>query len=337
MQYEMEFFYFYLKFISAFCIAFMITFYLVAAFRSFALKFNITDRPDGNLKKHEQPVAYLGGVAVFFGFVISLAILYPNSKEIFLLLPLTFLLFLGLLDDLVSLSPFIKFAGQFLAAIGFVKLGFYLSLDYLPWYLNIGFSIFWYLSVINAINLVDIMDGLATSLCIASLASFFIFSILLYQNALALFLVILIGCAVAFLYYNREPASIYLGDAGSLFLVGCIAAIPLLIDWTIITPLGIFAPLIILCIPLLEISQLVLIRTYKGIPFYKGSRDHFAHYLMYNGWSKIAIIDYVYVLSIFLFFISYWLVFEVVSFQRLTILFLFFLIIWAFFLLKKKP
>ncbi len=332
----MEFFYFYLKFISAFCVAFMITFYLVAAFRSLALKFNITDSPDGKLKNQKQPVAYLGGVAVFLGFVISLAILYPNSKEIYLLLPLTFLLLLGLLDDLIALSPLIKFAGQFLAAIGFVRLGFYISFDFFPEYLNMGLTVFWYLSVINAVNLVDIMDGLATSLCMVSLASFFIFSVLLYQNALALFLVLLLGCVAAFFCYNREPATIYLGDAGSLFLGGCVASVPLLINWTIITPLGILAPFLILCIPLLEISQLVLIRTYKRIPFYRGSPDHFAHYLMRNGWSKIAIIDYVYVLSIFLFFLSYWLVFEAASLSRLIILFILFLIVWAFCLIRKN-
>ena len=146
---------------------------------------------------------------------------------------------------------------------------------------------------------------------------------------------ILIGCLIAFLYYNRDPATIYLGDSGSLFLGGCVAACPFLIDWTIVSPLGILAPIFILGIPLLEITQLVVIRTIKGIPFYRGSKDHFSIYLLQNGWSKIVIIDYIYVMSVFLFFISYWLVFEAVSLSRVFILFILFLVIWFFFLIRK--
>jgi len=300
-----------------------------------AIRYNVIDHPDGKLKTHREPVAYLGGLAIFTGFVITLAIFFPNTKEVSMLFPLALLLLLGLFDDLFPLSPLLKFAGQIVASIVFVRIGYQIPLYFLPTYLNQALSLLWFLTIINAFNLIDIMDGLAVSLGIATITSFLVFSIMLHQHALALFLVIILGCLCAFIYYNRDPATIYLGDAGSLFLGGYIAACPFLIDWTIISPVGIVAPIIILMIPLLEISQLIVIRTIKKIPFYRGSKDHFALYLLRNGWTKIAIVDYVCVIAILLFFIAKWLVFDEVSLYSIFLLFVLFLIIWFFFLIKK--
>lgn len=305
-------------------------------FQIIAIRYNIIDAPDGKLKDHKAPVAYLGGVAIFTGLMVSLAIFFPfETKETYIILPITLLLLLGLVDDIRPMSPLMKLLGQAVAAVCFVRFGFVFSFDYLPYFLNVAISFLWFLTVVNAYNLVDIMDGLAISLGISAVGSFLVFSIMLSQHALALFLVILIGTFFAFLYYNRDPAVMYLGDAGSMLVGGCVASIPFLIEWTLFSPFAIVVPLIIVAIPLLEISQLIVIRTIKGIPFYRGSKDHFAIYLMNNGWSKIAIIDYVFALSIALFFISYWLVKQVMTPFQLATLIVLWCIIWTFFLLKK--
>ena len=89
-----------------------------------------------------------------------------------------------------------------------------------------------------------------------------------------------------FLYFNKTPAKIYLGDAGSLLIGGLLATIPFMIPWGTYTIFGFLTPVIILGVPLVEVASLIIIRTYKKIPFYFGSPDHFAHYLFDQGWTK---------------------------------------------------
>ena len=95
---------------------------------------------------------------------------------------------------------------------------------------------------------------------------------------------------MAFLWYNKPRARIYLGDTGSLFIGGFLAAIPFLFPWSALHPHGFITPALVLWIPLFEVVSLIVIRTRKGIPFYKGSPDHFCHYLQRWGWSVPAIL-----------------------------------------------
>ena len=106
-----------------------------------------------------------------------------------------------------------------------------------------------------------------------------------------------LGALIAFLWYNKPPARIYLGDAGALFIGGFLAVIPFLIDWGKYSLIGFIAPIIVLAIPLLEFSSLILIRSYKRIPFYRGSPDHFSSYLLANSWKKGSILIYILAMS----------------------------------------
>jgi UDP-GlcNAc:undecaprenyl-phosphate/decaprenyl-phosphate GlcNAc-1-phosphate transferase len=327
-----------LKLFFAILISFLITFYLVPVLAAFAVRLRMLDVPDGKIKNHEKATPYLGGVAVYIGFLTSLALVYPFENQILLfIVGSTLLLFVGLIDDLLRSKPYQKFFGQSIAALCFLKAGFHLKeLFFLSNYWNIPISFFWIMSVINAFNLVDVMDGLATILATCATISFMIIALSFGHYNLALLLGALVGSLVAFFWYNRPPAKIYLGDAGSLFIGGFLATVPFLFNWSLYNWYGFLTPVLILAIPLLEVTFLVIIRSYKGIPFYQGSPDHFCLYLKMNGWTIWEILGYMILLSIILMHVSLAFAYSHMSFLQLIGLGAFFLSIWIFSLCYKR-
>lgn len=318
-----------IKIVFSFIFSFFITLFFIPHFCLLAKRWRFMDTPDGKIKKQSSAVPYLGGVAIYMGFLCGLVFTLPFENKISLLIiGCTLLLLLGLLDDLFQMKPYQKFFGQTIVAFSFLKAGFYLKshVFYDVW--KMPLSIVWILTVINAFNLVDVMDGLATSLAIYATTTLFIVAFLLNHGVVMILLAAFLGPLCAFFVYNRPPAHIYLGDAGSLFIGGFLATAPFLFDWGTYNWYGYLTPLIILGIPLLECTSLILIRTYKGIPFYLGSPDHFCCYLMDNGWSKRAILIYLFIMSFILGLISLAFVFGKISFLETLGLGFLFLIVW---------
>lgn len=280
--------------------ALVLTFFVTPIFIKIAFARQILDQPT-SLKNHKSPTPYLGGLAVYFSFITILALFFPVNWNLSLfIIGATLLLLIGLIDDLLPMSPAHKLLGQVVAALCFIKGGLFLKQEFIEYF---SFSLmpqflflvsfFWILTVINALNLVDIMDGLATTVALGALAGFLVFSLFYNLYSVSLVLAICIGVMLGFLYFNKTPAKIYLGDAGSLFIGGILATIPFLIPWGTYTLYGFFTPVIILGVPLIEVAGLIIIRTYKRIPFYNGSPDHFAHYLLKKGWAKNNILFFI--------------------------------------------
>ena len=292
-------------------VSFFVTLYLVPLFYKIAFKWKILDVPDGNLKTHRLPTPYLGGVSLWLGFLVATSLVLPFENQLFLyIIASTLLLFVGLLDDLISLTPAQKIVGQFIATLCYLKAGFYLKISFFSSSWNIFISAFWFLLIINAFNLIDVMDGLATFVALITSLIFLLYSLFLGQNNLSLLLLSFIGSLLAFLLFNKPPAKIYLGDAGSLFIGGVIASIPFSLSWSEYNSFGFIIPLILCAIPLIEIGTLICVRTYKRYPFFLGSPDHFSIYLQERGWSKVAILFYCFIVTValgicsFLFFLS---------------------------------
>lgn len=328
----------FLRAVFAFFISFLVTFYLVPLCIKIARRLQFIDEPDGKIKQHKQATPYLGGVAVYVGFLAAFCLTFPFENSILLFFAgSTLLLFVGLIDDLVVLRPSQKFFGQILATICFLKAGLFLKTQFFSNYWNIPISAFWILSVINAFNLVDVMDGLATLLAIGATASFLTLAIFFNMPMVIVLLSAFLGPLVAFFWYNKPTAQIYLGDAGSLFIGGFLATIPFLFNWGVYTASGYLTPLIILAIPLLEVSTLVIVRSYKKIPFYRGSPDHFSIYLQQNGWPKVLILGYVALLSIILGGAAFLFITNRVSFCLLCLSAGVFLAVWGAILWLKIP
>ncbi len=316
-----------------FCFVFPILFalYLFPILIKISTRFNILDNPDGRVKIHKNPVPYLGGLGIYIPFIATLAIAYPFDNYIlWLLLGVTFLLFVGLIDDLKALKPLQKFAGQIIAVICFLKGGYALKHIFFSDILNVFVSAFWMLSVINAFNLIDIMDGLLATVSILSGISFFVIALYLKQYTLSILILAFISPFFVFLFYNKPDAKIYSGDAGALFAGGFFAAIPQLFNWSSVSYLAYYTPAILLAIPMLEILFLVIIRTYKKMPFYRPSPDHFALYLKRKKWAVIKILKFVFFVSIFLFTVSILFLLKIISFNVLILLGILFLLFWTY-------
>jgi len=332
-----------IRHILSFVFSFFLCFYLVPLMIQASKKLKIFDVPDGKIKVHKNPTPYLGGVAIYISFVASAALFYPvENKILWLILGSTFLFLVGLLDDLRPLSPKQKLIGQIIATLCFLKGGFSLKTYFFESYINIFASGFWILSIINAFNLVDVMDGLASTLAITSASSFAIIAFVLGKYDLTLLLVSFLGSVIAFLFFNRPPAKIYLGDAGSMFIGGFLSAIPLLIRWSMgLREFSLFPefishnsfleiifsaaiPVMCLGIPALEILYLVAIRTFKGIPFYSGSPHHFSIYLKNKDWRTGSVLIFSALMSSILSLIAILFMFGFLNF------YLFLAIVFAF-------
>lgn len=297
-------------------ISFLITFFITPMLCRIALRLGVVDVPDGKIKRHERVTPYLGGLAVYIGFTSGLALVFPIENQFFfILVGTTLLLLLGLIDDLVAMQPYQKFFGQLIAVFCFLKGGLFLKEQFFYdfWFVGIPLSLLWILIIINAFNLVDVMDGLAATTAIGATISFLTISLLFDCGAVSLLLASFLGPLCAFLLYNRPPAQIYLGDAGSLFIGGLLSVTPFMFSWSYYNPIGYLAPVIILTVPLLEITTLIIIRTYRGIPFYRASPDHFSIYLRNKGWSKGKILAYIFATSLILLVLSLLLIFNMLS------------------------
>jgi UDP-GlcNAc:undecaprenyl-phosphate GlcNAc-1-phosphate transferase len=263
---------------------------LTPAARRLAWAIGFLDRPTTALKTQRQPVAYLGGLAVATAFGLSLLWVkfrfapsagfepWPGGLErgrgVYAIgLGGCIALLLGLLDDKHALSPQLKFLGQLVGALVLVACGLRVRFIHNE-ALSMALTVLWVLTLTNALNFVDIMDGLAASVGLAASLAFLAFALHGERLDDGLAAAALAGACVGFLPYNWRPASIYLGDAGSHFMGFSLAAISLNLRYSHQNELAVFSPLVILALPLFDLALMIVVRTRKGIPPWKGSPDH---------------------------------------------------------------
>lgn len=262
----------------AFGLALVISLYTTPLMRTAALRFGIVDRPDGRLKKQAEPVPYLGGLAIYLSFLLALTATrrFDSTEVLGMLLAGAIAVILGLIDDLGVLSPGIKLAGQVVAVLALINASVYIKLGFLPPPLAIILSFLWLLGIINAFNLIDVMDGLAAG--VAAAASFILFLIATVngRQTYAILLAALCGALVGFLRYNVQPARIYMGDTGSMFIGLMLGALAMNNSYTRQNLVASVAPVVILGVPIFDMLFVMYVRFRRGLPVFLGSPDHFA-------------------------------------------------------------
>jgi len=269
-----------------FVFALILSLYLTPVMRRAALQFGIVDQPDGKLKKQTRPMPYLGGIAIYLSFLLALAFSFRFDQELLgLLLAGTIVLFLGLIDDLGFLKTWVKFAGQLIAVLVLVKSGIFIKLGFLPLYVRIPLTFLWLVAMINAFNIIDVMDGLSAGVAFFAAIAFFVVALFNGRMMIAIVAITLAGSLLGFLRYNFTPARIYMGDTGSMFLGLMLGAMATIGSYTEKDVLGFLAPVIILGIPIFDTCQVIVARWRKGMPFYQGSPDHYALLLRSAGLS----------------------------------------------------
>ncbi len=264
-----------------------------------ALRFAIVDKPDNLIKIHEKVTPYLGGV----GFMVNAYIIYflfsliskepVNPKEYWILGLSLGMLLLGIIDDIRRIKPLTKFIFQCIFAVVLIAAGIRLEIMYFPDYVNYALSLLWIVGMSNAFNLIDIMDGLCGG--VAMIAGFFLF---FSANSEYHFLLFVALSILAFLIYNFPPASIFMGDAGSLTIGFVFSAYAILGSYTSNNRLGLFAPLLILWLPIYETILVTILRLKKKKNPFMGSKDHFAFRLKAAGFPIMAILFVTYFLTI---------------------------------------
>jgi UDP-GlcNAc:undecaprenyl-phosphate/decaprenyl-phosphate GlcNAc-1-phosphate transferase len=289
-----------LRYPVTFLVALALSLYFTPIIRRGAIKYGVVDAPDGKLKQHGEPVAYLGGVSIYLSFLFALAFTYDFNPEVIgLLLGSSIVVMLGLFDDLKVLTPLVKLAGQIVAALVLVKAGIMTKLDFLPPALNVLLTVVWLVGITNAINLIDVSDGLAAG--VASIAGMFFYVISVWNNdnpdnnTPAVMMLALVGATLGFLAYNRPPAKIFLGDAGSLLLGFLLGAVAMTGRYTVRHPLAAIAPVAILGVPIFDTLFVMGARLARGLPLMHGSPDHFAVRMRNHGVRAgiIALIAYI--------------------------------------------
>jgi UDP-GlcNAc:undecaprenyl-phosphate GlcNAc-1-phosphate transferase len=260
----------------AFLLAAGLAHYLTPVLRQAAIRFGIVDRPDGKLKNHRAPVPYLGGIAIYLSFLLSLALTVDFQREVLgILLAGAIVVILGLIDDLGALSPAVKLAGQVVAILTLMKASVTIKLTFLPAGLALPLSFLWLLAITNAFNLIDIMDGLASGVGLISALFLACVAAGSGREEVGTLLAGLAGSLAGFLRYNFEPARIYLGDTGSLFLGLMLGALAMNNSYTSKNLVASLSPVVILGVPLFDMLFVMFIRWRRGIPVMRGSPDHF--------------------------------------------------------------
>jgi len=261
--------------------------------REAALRFGVVDQPDGALKNHQQPVAYLGGLAVFIAFLLSIGMTFEFDQELLgLLLASTIVTTVGLIDDFGALTPKPKAIGQVVAVFVLIKSGIMIQVAIIPWWLRLVITVVWLVGLSNAFNLVDILDGLASGLGVISATFLLVVALLNGRLMVAAFTVALIGALLGFLRFNFYPATIYLGDCGSLFIGLTLGALAMVMDYTAHNPLGWLAPLYILAVPIIDTVYVMVLRIRAGRKIYYGSPDHFPLRVLrrLDGWTAGTVV-----------------------------------------------
>jgi UDP-GlcNAc:undecaprenyl-phosphate/decaprenyl-phosphate GlcNAc-1-phosphate transferase len=280
-------------------IAFLFALVLTPMMRDVARKLNLVDHPDGSRKIHTEPIPRGGGVAIAiayllaFGFVLiapyrdvtfDIHAVVPRAMAV---LPAAGLVFLvGLIDDLGGLKPWQKLIGQIAAALFAFWAG--VRIEFLHWHelsfwISLPITVLWLVGCANAFNLIDGLDGLAAGVGLFATVTMLVAALTHNNLQLAIITAPLAGCLLGFLRYNFNPASVFLGDCGSLligFLLGCYGVM-----WSqkSATLVALTAPMMAMAIPLLDVALAIVRRFLRNQPIFGADQRHIHHRLLERG------------------------------------------------------
>ena len=274
---------------------------LTPVVRMLARRLGLVAKPKTD-RWHKKPTAMMGGVAIWLAVVSTYLLFLPHTPQSWVIVTVsTFLFFVGLLDDLIHTKPYQKLIGQIVGAAAIVNYGLTL-----PWTrstsVNMIITIFWLIGITNAVNLLDNMDGLATG--IAAIASVFLTVNFLASNQPieAMIMAVFAAALLGFLVYNSHPASIFMGDCGSMF-IGFFLASSALINFpggrsrSFLPVLAV--PIVVLFIAIFDTTFVTILRKLSGRAASQGGRDHTSHRLVALGMSERRAVWMLYGLAAF--------------------------------------
>ncbi len=301
-----------LVYLCSFILAFIITPVVIR----FAYRFNVVDSPDVR-KVHSQPVPRIGGVAVFVPVIcMTITVLFLQNavgisfrevllKKVVLLAGAAFMFFIGFVDDIRGLPARVKLLCQFIAAgfvyifgirITFVAVGDWFSLS-LGW-LSMPLTVFWIIGITNAVNLIDGLDGLAAGISVVACGVMVVLSIHFGQPVMAVMMISLLGALSGFLFFNFNPAKIFLGDCGSLFIGFTLASASVMCTAKSNALVSLALPILALGIPIFDTLFSMLRRFLERRSLFSPDRGHFHHRLLALGLRQRQVVFVAYAVTL---------------------------------------
>jgi UDP-GlcNAc:undecaprenyl-phosphate GlcNAc-1-phosphate transferase len=250
---------------------------------------------------HANTTALMGGIAIYAGATIGLLATAPVSAIWPIWLGATIMFATGLVDDLRQIAPAAKLAMQIVATSLLLYAGYAFGHDW-PLWLSLPLTLVWVVGVTNAVNLLDNMDGLSAGIAGIAAASMVAFAAMSGSPLAVAIGTPVVGAAAGFLIYNFKPASIFMGDCGSLFLGFLVAALGLVIqqEAAVAGPLAVaLVPLAVLAVPIFDTTLVTFVRKLSGRAVSQGGRDHSSHRLVFLGLSERHAVLMLYGISLF--------------------------------------
>jgi len=297
--------------------SFLVAFLSLPLWARWCIRTGHVDDP-GHRKIHDRPIPLAGGLAVFTGLALPVTIgglavyfgagdsalthgLERRAPELFaIVLCALGMTVLGVVDDKHELRPAIKFVGQLLVASLVAAAGARITLFIHNTVFSFAITVLWLLTLINALNFMDNMNGLCAGLGAIAGWCFAVLAAASGQYLVALIALIVVGALVGYLPHNFPSARAFLGDAGSHlvgYLLAVLAILPHFYTPGKPRPLAVLTPLLVLALPLFDLGCVVIIRTLNGKPFYVGDTNHLSHRLVRRGLSKTTAVLVIWLLA----------------------------------------
>ena len=283
------------KILLIFGVALMVALGATPVARRIAARIGWIDQPSAR-KIHLNPVPLLGGAAIYLACAIGL--LFSDDQgflqqAIGIIAGSTVLVAVGIWDDKRALPPYLKLVGE-LAAASFLLItdvrvhlgGLFVQDARLAWLIDAAITVIWVVYITNAVNYLDNMDGLSSGVTAIAALFFLVIALREGQYLVATMAAAVLGATIGFLRYNFTHASIFMGDAGTLFLGFSLAAIGIKLHFDNTNIVTWMVPIFVLGLPLFDITLVTLSRPLRGVSPFQAGKDHFSHRLVALGWTK---------------------------------------------------
>ena len=306
-----------LLFFGLFAFSLALSFVATREVRDLATRRGWVSVPRDGRHLHHTPLPRLGGVAIFLAFTVSLSLWLglslvfprlvdglPPTTLLRIYVPACLIFCLGIYDDLHGAGPYLKFVVQAIAAVMLfaggmrvLDLPLIFGSHSLPWFIGLPLTVLWVVAVTNAFNLIDGLDGLAAGSALFSTMVFFVVSLVTHSWLGSLISVTLAGAILGFLRFNFNPATIFLGDSGSLFIGFMLSALALAGAQKAPTFVAVAIPVVSFGLPILETLLSILRRLISGRPIFTADREHIHHKLLQMGFSHRQVVIVLYAVS----------------------------------------
>jgi len=289
--------------------AMLVTFVTTPVVKMLAQRVGAVDVPRDGRRMHSHPVARMGGLAIFFGFILSVLLFAPITGQLQgMLLGGVIIVVLGMLDDIYALRAKLKFFVQIMAALVAVLSGNVIEVLSNPnifstnpyWelgVLSIPITVLWIVAITNAVNLIDGLDGLAVGVSTISSMTLLVIALVVSEGEVALLMAALAGACIGFMPYNLNPAKIFMGDTGSTFLGFILSVVSIQGLFKFYTIISFVVPFLMLGLPIFDICFAFIRRILNGQSPMSPDRSHIHHRLIDMGFNQKQAVAVLYVIS----------------------------------------